>query len=75
MQVCDRHENEHTYLKQLGGDPVLPIKKGKRCLLVRIAKAHHYRHQRIKLKIKFNLYFSDSYQQKIKKYVLWDFKL
>ena len=66
MHVRDRHANEHTALKRLGGD-FTGRKKGWRCSLDRISKVYRYRHQKTKLKIKFHLYFSDSYHQKIKK--------
>ena len=73
MQVRDRHANEHTALKRLGGD-FTDRKKGWRCSLDRISKVHRYRHQKTKLKIKFNLYIGDSCHQKIKKYVTWGLK-
>ena len=81
MQVRDRNANEHTALKQLGGDFTGRKKKGWRCSLDRISKVHRYRHQKIKLKIKFHLYLSDSCHQKKwflsskkKKYVTWGLK-
>ena len=70
MQVCDRHANEHTALKRLGGD-FTDRKKGWRCSLDRISKVYRYRHQKTKLKIKFHLYIGDFCHQKIKKYVTW----
>ena len=70
MQVRDRHANEHTALKRLGGD-FTDRKKGWRCSLDRISKVYRYRHQKTKLKIKFHLYIGDSCHQKIKKYVTW----
>ena len=73
MQVRDRHANEHTALKRLGGN-FTGRKKGWRCSLDRISKVYRYRHQKTKLKIKFHLYFSDSYHQKIKKIVTWGLK-
>ena len=73
MHVRDRHANEHTALKRLGGD-FTGRKKGWRCSLDRISKVYRYRHQKTKLKIKFHLYFSDSYHQKIKKIVTWGWK-
>ena len=73
MQVCDRHANEHTALKRLGGD-FTDRKKGWRCSLDRISKVYRYRHQKTKLKIKFHLYIGDSCHQNIKKYVTWGLK-
>ena len=73
MQVCDRHANEHTALKRLGGD-FTDRKKGWRCSLDRISKVCRYRHQKTKLKIKFHLYIGDSCHQNIKKYVTWGLK-
>ena len=70
MKVRDRHANEHTALKRLGGD-FTGRKNGWRCSLDRISKVYHYRHQKTKLKIKFHLYIGDSCHQKIKKYVTW----
>ena len=70
MQVCDRHANEHTALKRLGGD-FTDRKKGWRCSLDRISKVYLYRHQKTKLKIKFHLNIGDFCHQKIKKYVTW----
>ena len=66
MQVRDRHANEHTALKRLGGD-FTDRKKGWRCLLDRISKVYRYRHQKTKLKLKFHLYLSDYCHQKNKK--------
>ena len=73
MQVCDRHANEHTALKRLGGD-FTDRKKGWRCSLDRISNVYRYRHQITKLKIKFHLYMGDFCHQKIKKYVTWGLK-
>ena len=73
MQVCDRHANEHTALKRLGGD-FTNRKKGWRCSLDRISKVYCYQHQKTKLKIKFHLYIGDSCHQSIKKYVTWGLK-
>ena len=73
MQVRDRHAYEHTSLKRLGGD-FTDRKKGWRCSLDRISKVYRYRHQKTKLKIKFNLYIGDSCHQKFKKYVTWGLK-
>ena len=73
MQIRDRHANEHTALKRLGGD-FTGRKKGRRCSLDRISKVYLYRHQKTKLKIKFHLYLSVSYYQKIKKIVTWGYK-
>ena len=73
MQVRDRHANEHWALKRLGGDFTGQV-KGRRCSLDRISKVYLDRHQKIKLKIKFHLYFSDSYHQKIEKIVTWGLK-
>ena len=66
MQVCDRHTNEHPALKRLGGQFTGP-KKRWRCSMDRISKVYRNRHQKTKLKIKFYLYLSDFYHQKIKK--------
>ena len=71
MHVRDRHENEHTALKWLGGQFTGP-KKGWRCSMDCISKVYHYGHQNLKktkLKIEIHLYLSDFYHQKIKKYV------
>ena len=68
MQVWDRHVNEHTAPKWLGGDFTDRI-KGWPCSLDRTSKVYCYRHQKTKLKIKFHLYLSDSCHQKDKKYV------
>ena len=73
IQFCDRHTNEHTALKRLGGN-FTDRKKGLRCSLDRISKVYRYRHQKIKLEIKFHLCLSDSCHQKIKKYVTWVLK-
>ena len=73
MQVRDRHANEHTALKRLGGD-FTDRKKGWHCSLDRISNVYRYRHQKTKLKIKFHLYIGDSCHQKIKKYVTWGLK-
>ena len=73
MQVRDKHANEHTALKRLGGD-FTDRKKGWRCSLDRISKVYRYRHQKTKLRIKFNLYIGDSCHQKIKKFVTWGLK-
>ena len=73
MQVRDRHANEHTAPKRLGGD-FTDRKKGWRCSLDRISKVYRYRHQKTKLKIKFHLYIGDSCHQNIKKYVTWGLK-
>ena len=73
MQVRDRHANEHTALKRLGGD-FTDRKKGWRCSLDRISKVYRYRHRKTKLKIKFHLYIGDSCHQNIKKYVTWGLK-
>ena len=73
MQVRDRHANEHTALKRLGGD-FTDRRKGWRCSLDRISKVYRYRHQKTKLKIKFHLYIGDSCHQNIKKYVTWGLK-
>ena len=73
MQVRDRHANEHTALKRLGGD-FTDRKKGWRCSLDRISKVYRYRHRKTKLKIKFHLYVGDSCHQNIKKYVTWGLK-
>ena len=74
MQIRDRHANEHTTLKWLGGD-FTDRRKGWRCSLDRISKVYHYRHKKTKIKIKFHLYLSDSCHQKNKKYVTWGLKL
>ena len=55
MQVRDRHANEHTALKRLGGD-FTDRKKEWRCSLDCISKVYRYRHQKSKFKIKFHLY-------------------
>ena len=73
MQVRDRHVNEHTALKRLGGDFTVR-KKGWHCSLDCISKVYRYRHQKTKLKIKFHLYIGDSCHQNIKKYVTWGLK-
>ena len=73
MQIRDRHPNEHTALKRLGGN-FTNRKKGWRCSLDCISKVYRYRRQKTKLKIKFHLYIGDSYHQKIKKYVTWGLK-
>ena len=73
MRVRDRHANEHTALKRLGGD-FTDRKKGWRCSLDRISKVYRYRHQKTKLKIKFHLYIGYSCHQNIKKYVTWGLK-
>ena len=73
MQVCDRHTDEQWALKRLGGN-FTGREKGRRCSLDRISKVYLDRHQKIKLKIKFHLYFSDSHHQKIKKIVTWGLK-
>ena len=73
MPVCDWHANEHTALKWLGGD-FTDRKKGWHCSQDRISKVYRYRHQKTKLRIKFNLYTGDSCHQKIKKYVTWGLK-
>ena len=39
MQACDRHANEYTALKRLGGD-FTGRKKGWRCSLDRISKVY-----------------------------------
>ena len=62
MQVRDRHANEHTALKRLGGD-FTDWKKGWRCSLDHISKVYRYRHQKTKLRIKFHLYIGDSCHQ------------
>ena len=49
MQVRDRHANEHTALKRLGGN-FTDRKKGWRCSLDRISKVYRYRHQKPSLK-------------------------
>ena len=72
MQVRDRHANEHTALKRLGGD-FTDRRRGVALFIGmdRISKVYRYRHQKTKLKIKFHLYLGDSCHQKIKKYVTW----
>ena len=73
MQVRDRHANEHTALKRLGG-AFTDRKKAWCCSLDRISKVYRYRHQKTKLKIKFHLYIGDSFHQNVKKYVTWGLK-
>ena len=73
LHFRDRPANEHTALKRLAGD-FTGRKKGWRCSLDRISKVYLYRHQKMKLKIKFHLYSSDSYHQNIKKIVTWGLK-
>ena len=54
MLIRDRHANEHTALKRLGGDFTDRKKRVVLCCsLDRISKVYRYRHQ---LKIKFHLY-------------------
>ena len=68
MQVRDRHANEHTALKRLGGD-FTDRKKGWRCSLDRISRVYRYRHRKIKLKVKFSCH-----QNIIKDVVTWGLK-
>ena len=56
MQVCDRHVNEHTALKQLGRGKSTGQKKGWRCSLDRISKVYLDQHQKMQLELKFHLY-------------------
>lgn len=73
MQMRDRRANEYSVLKRWRGG-CTGSNKWWRCLLARILKSKLDRHQKIKLKIKFHLYISDSWQQNIQNIVTWGLK-